>query len=237
MSTGVKAAAFAAFARIFLSTLEPLKDHWIPMLSAVAGVTMIVGAVAGVVQTNVKRMLAYSSIAHAGYLLLGIVAATTAGKAAILFYLATYAVTNLGALGIVALLGTSQRQHDELRDFSGLWRSRPVLAGLMTVFLLSLGGIPPTAGFIGKWYIFGAAVQEGHYWLAVIGVLNSAISAGYSVRVLIAMYLTPGAEESGRLARQPYLLTSIVVSAVLTVIVGVFPALWMQLARLGFLSL
>jgi NADH-quinone oxidoreductase subunit N len=194
MSTGVKAAAFAAFARIFLSTLEPLKDHWIPMLSAMAAVTMIVGAVAGVVQTNVKRMLAYSSIAHAGYLLLGIVAATSAGKAAILFYLATYAVTNLGAFGIVALLGTSERQHDELRDFSGLWRSRPVLAGLMTVFLLSLGGIPPTAGFIGKWYIFGAAVQEGHYWLAIIGVLTSVVSVFFYLRIVVMMYMTEGPE-------------------------------------------
>jgi NADH-quinone oxidoreductase subunit N len=148
--------------------------------------------VAGVVQTNVKRMLAYSSIAHAGYLLLGIVAATTAGKAAILFYLATYAVTNFGALGLVALLGTAERQHDELRDFSGLWRSRPVLAGLMTVFLLSLGGIPPTAGFIGKWYIFGAAVQEGHYLLAIIGVLTSVVSVFFYLRIVVMMYMTEG---------------------------------------------
>ena len=137
-----------------------------PGAVVIAALTMILGTVVGVVQTNVKRMLAYSSIAHAGYLLLGIVAANSAGKAAILFYLLAYAVTNIGALGIVALLGTAQNQHDELRDFAGLWRSRPGLAGLMTVFLLSLGGFPPTAGFIGKWYIFSAAVQEGHYWLA-----------------------------------------------------------------------
>jgi NADH-quinone oxidoreductase subunit N len=106
----------------------------------IAAVTMIVGTVVGVVQTNIKRMLAYSSIAHAGYLMLGIIAATATGKAAILFYLLTYAVSNLGALGIVALLGTAQHQHDQLRDFAGLWRSRPGLAALMTVFLLSLGG-------------------------------------------------------------------------------------------------
>ena len=118
----------------------------------------------GVLQSNIKRMLAYSSIAHAGYLLLGIVAANAAGKAAILFYLLAYAVANLGALGIVALLGTAEHPHDQLRDFAGLWKSRPGLAGLMTVFLLSLGGFPPTAGFIGKWYIFNAAVQEGHYY-------------------------------------------------------------------------
>jgi len=194
MSTGVKAAAFGAFVRVFLSPLEPLQAHWIPVLSVIAAVTMIFGTVVGVVQTNVKRMLAYSSIAHAGYLLLGIVSANRDGKAAILFYLLTYAVTNIGALGVVALLGTAQNQHDELRDFAGLWRSRPALAGLMTVFLLSLGGIPPTAGFIGKWYIFSAAVQEGHYWLAVIGVLTSVVSVFFYLRIVVMMYMTEGAE-------------------------------------------
>jgi NADH-quinone oxidoreductase subunit N len=192
MSTGVKAAAFAAFVRVFLSPLEPLQAQWIPVLSVMAAVTMIFGTVVGVVQTNVKRMLAYSSIAHAGYLLLGIVAATGAGKAAILFYLLSYAVTNLGALGIVALLGTPQHQHDELRDFAGLWQSRPGLAALMTLFLLSLGGIPPTAGFIGKWYIFSAAVQEGHDWLAVIGVLSSVVSVFFYLRIVVMMYMTEG---------------------------------------------
>ena len=194
MSTGVKAAAFAAFVRIFLSPLEPLQAQWIPVLSVIAAITMIVGTVVGVVQSNVKRMLAYSSIAHAGYLLLGIVAASSTGKAAVLFYLLAYAVTNLGALGIVALLGTGNREHDELRDFAGLWRSRPALAGLMTVFLLSLGGLPPTAGFIGKWYIFSAAIQEGHYWLAIIGVLTSVVSVFFYLRIVVMMYMTEGEE-------------------------------------------
>ena len=194
MSTGVKAAAFAAFVRVFLSPLEPLQAHWIPLLSAIAAVTMVLGTVVGVVQTNVKRMLAYSSIAHAGYLMLGIIAATSTGKAAVLFYLLTYAVSNLGALGIVALLGSPQNQHDELRDFSGLWKSRPGLAGLMTIFLLSLGGFPPMAGFIGKWYIFSAAVQEGHYWLAIIGVLTSVVSVFFYLRIVVMMYMTEGAE-------------------------------------------
>jgi NADH-quinone oxidoreductase subunit N len=194
MSTGVKAAAFAAFARVFLSPFEPLRAEWIPVLSWIAAATMIVGTVVGVVQTNVKRMLAYSSIAHAGYLLLGIVSANSAGKAALLFYLLAYAVTNIGALGIVALLGSAHSEHDELRDFAGLWRSRPGLAGLMTIFLLSLGGIPPTAGFIGKWYIFSAAVQEGHYWLAIIGVLTSVVSVFFYLRIVVMMYMTEGAD-------------------------------------------
>ena len=192
MSTGVKAAAFAAFVRVFLSPLEPMQAQWIPVLSFVAALTMILGTVLGVVQTNVKRMLAYSAIAHAGYLLLGIIAASSTGKAAILFYLLTYAVSNLGALGIVALLGSAQHEHDQLRDFAGLWRSRPGLAALMTIFLLSLGGFPPMAGFIGKWYIFSAAVQEGHYWLAIIGVLTSVVSVFFYLRIVVMMYMTQG---------------------------------------------
>jgi NADH-quinone oxidoreductase subunit N len=214
---------------VFLSPLEPLQAHWIPILSAIAAVTMIVGTVVGVVQTNVKRMLAYSSIAHAGYLLLGIVSANSAGKAAILFYLLAYAVTNIGALGIVALLGTSQHQHDELRDFGGLWRSRPGLAGLMTVFLLSLGGIPPTAGFIGKWYIFSAAVQEGHYWLAVIGVLTSVVSVFFYLRIVVMMYMTEGPE-----AIRPQVPATAMAGLALAVIavfyLGILPARVLDLA-------
>ena len=187
MSTGVKAAAFAAFVRVFLSPLEPLQEQWIPVLSVIAAATMILGTVVGVVQTNIKRMLAYSSIAHAGYLLLGIIAANDTGKAAVLFYLLAYAVTNLGALGIVALLGTAQHEHDELRDFAGLWRVAAGLAGLMTVFLLSLGGFPPMAGFIGKWYIFSAAVERGHYWLAIIGVLTSVVSVFFYLRIVVPL--------------------------------------------------
>src|SRR4029078_10744318 len=201
MSTAVKAAAFGGFVRLFLSALEPLQGQWIPILGAIAALTMVVGAVVGVLQNNVKRMLAYSSIAHAGYLLLGIVAANSAGRAAVLFYLLTYAVANLGALGIVALLGTAEHPHDQLRDFAGLWRTRPALAGLMTVFLLSLGGFPPMAGFIGKWYIFSAAVQEGHYWLAVIGVLSSVVSVFFYLRIVVMMYMT----EEGSAPARPHI--------------------------------
>jgi NADH-quinone oxidoreductase subunit N len=192
MSTGVKAAAFAAFARVFLSTLEPMQPDWAPLLSAIAGVTMIVGTVIGVTQTNVKRMLAYSSIAHAGYLLLGVVAASSAGRAAILFYLLAYAVANLGALGIVALLGTREHEHDELRDFAGLYHSRPGMAALMAVFLLSLGGFPPLAGFFGKYYIFLAAVEQELYTLAIIGVLTSVVSVFFYLRIVVMMYMTEG---------------------------------------------
>jgi NADH-quinone oxidoreductase subunit N len=230
MSTGVKAAAFAAFLRVFLAPLEPLKDQWIPVLVVVAAATMILGTVVGVVQTNVKRMLAYSSIAHAGYLLLGIIATTDTGKAAVLFYLLAYAVSNLGALGIVALLGTSQHSHDELRDFAGLWRSRPGLAGLMTIFLLSLGGFPPMAGFIGKWYIFAAAVERGHYWLAIIGVLTSVVSVFFYLRIVVMMYMTEGSD----IARPRVPLAAAAALALATVGVfymGILPTRIIDLAR------
>jgi NADH-quinone oxidoreductase subunit N len=229
MSTGVKAAAFAAFVRVFLSPLEPLKTEWIPVLSMIAVASMILGTVLGVVQTNVKRMLAYSSIAHAGYLLLGIIATTATGKAAVLFYLLSYAVTNLGALGIVALLGSPQHQHDELRDFAGLWRSRPALAGLMTIFLLSLGGFPPTAGFIGKWYIFAAAVERGYYWLAIIGVLTSVISVFFYLRIVVMMYMTEGSET----ARPPVpaaAIAGLTLAMLMVLYLGVLPTRIIDLA-------
>ena len=230
MSTGVKAAAFAAFVRVFLSPLEPLKDQWIPVLAVIAGATMILGTVVGVVQTNVKRMLAYSSIAHAGYLMLGIIATTNTGKAAVLFYLLAYAVTNLGALGIVALLGSPQKPHDELRDFAGLWRSRPGMAALMTLFLLSLGGFPPTAGFIGKWYIFSAAIERGHYWLAIIGVLSSVVSVFFYLRIVVMMYMAEGAEVS-RPRVPAAAVAGLALASAAVLYLGVLPTEVLELAR------
>jgi NADH-quinone oxidoreductase subunit N len=190
MSTGVKAAAIAAFARVFLTALEPMINEWAPVLWAIAAATMIVGTVLGVAQTSLKRMLAYSSIAHGGYLLVALVAGNDVGKAAILFYLAAYALTNLGAFGIIALLGARERANDDLRDYAGLWYSHPGLATLMTIFLLSLGGFPPTAGFIAKWYVFSAAVGAGYYGLAIIGVLSSVVSVFFYLRIVVMMYMS-----------------------------------------------
>lgn len=190
MSTGVKAAAVAAFARVFLTSLEPMINEWAPVLWAVAAATMIVGTVLGVAQTSLKRMLAYSSIAHGGYLIVAIVAGNDVGKAALLFYLAAYALTNLGAFGIIALLGSRDRANDDLRDYAGLWYTHPALATLMTIFLLSLGGFPPTAGFIAKWYVFSAAVGAGYYGLAIIGVLSSVVSVFFYLRIVVMMYMS-----------------------------------------------
>jgi NADH-quinone oxidoreductase subunit N len=191
MSTAVKAAAFAALVRVFLSAFEPLRAGWEPALWLVAMATMVLGTVAAVVQNNVKRMLAYSSIAHAGYLLIGVVAAGSAGKAAVLFYLLVYALANLGAFGVVALLASPGRSHDTLADFAGLWDRHPALAAAMTIFLLSLGGLPPTAGFVGKWYLFSAGVQEGYYGLVIAGVLTSVVSVFFYLRIVVMMYMTP----------------------------------------------
>jgi NADH-quinone oxidoreductase subunit N len=208
---------------VFLSALEPLRAEWIPIISAIAGLTMILGTVVGVAQTSVKRMLAYSSIAHAGYLLVGLVAASSAGKAAILFYLVAYAVTNLGAFGVLAALTTNDRPHDDIRDFAGLWHERPGLAALLTVFLLSLGGFPPTVGFIAKWYIFSAAVQEGLIALAVLGVLTSVVSVFFYLRIVVMMYMTEERAVGHRPAVPAIALTGMLIALAGVLYLGVLP--------------
>ncbi len=230
MSTGVKAAAFAAFARVFLSSFEPFKGDWAPVVAAIAAVTMILGTVVGVAQTNLKRMLAYSSIAHGGYLLVGLVAANSVGKAAILFYLLAYSITNLGAFGVIALLGSRDRANDELRDYAGLWHTRPAVAALMTVCLLSLGGLPPTVGFIGKWYIFSAAVSADYYGLAIIGVLTSVVSVFFYLRVVVMMYMSDreAAALSPRISRLGMVALTLAIVAI--VYLGILPARILDLA-------
>jgi NADH-quinone oxidoreductase subunit N len=231
MSTGVKAAAVAAFVRVFLSALEPMITEWAPILWVVAAATMILGTVVGVAQTSLKRMLAYSSIAHGGYLLAGIVAGNEVGKAAILFYLAAYALTNLGAFGVIAILGSRDRANDDLRDYAGLWDTHPGLATVMTVLLLSLGGFPPTAGFVAKWYIFSAAVGAGYYGLAVIGVLTSVVAVFFYLRIVVMMYMT---ERDARPVPAPVTgvaLAGLVVSVAGVLYLGVLPTRFIDLAQ------
>jgi NADH-quinone oxidoreductase subunit N len=230
MSTGVKAAAFAAFARVFLSAFEPFSGDWAPIIWAIAAATMILGTVVGVAQSNLKRMLAYSSIAHGGYLLVGLVAANEVGKAAILFYLAAYAITNLAAFGVIALLGARDRPNDELRDYAGLWYRHPGLSALMTVCLLSLGGFPPTAGFIGKWYVFSAAVGAGYYGLAVIGVLTSVISVFFYLRVVVMMYMQEPGTEPLRIHVNGVSMAALTVSIAAIFYLGILPTQVLNLA-------
>ncbi len=189
MSAGAKVAGFAAVLRLLFNVLGDFREVWVPIVSVVAVLTMTVGNVTALLQTNLKRMLAYSSIAHAGYVLVAVVAGGTEGASAALFYLAVYSFMNLGAFGILTLLGEHQDERVLISDIAGLGFRNPALGFAMTVFMLSLGGIPPTAGFMGKVYVFGTALHAGLVPLVVIGVLNSVVSVFYYLRVTVAMYM------------------------------------------------
>jgi NADH-quinone oxidoreductase subunit N len=237
MSTGVKAAAFAAFVRVMVAAFQPLQATWYPTLWVMAAVTMILGTVVGVAQLNLKRMLAYSSIAHAGYVLVGLTASNDVGRGAILFYLLAYGITNLAAFAVIGLLATRDRANDDLASMAGLSNRHPALAAVFSVLLLSLGGIPPTAGFVGKWYIFSAAVRAGDYGLAIIGVLTSVVSIFFYLRVIVMMYMAepadvPNSPEPSRTATFTLAATVIV-----TFYLGILPTQFLDLAARSIGSL
>jgi NADH-quinone oxidoreductase subunit N len=221
MSAGAKAAGFAALLRLVLVAFPPLVDDWKPVLSWIAVLTMTVGNVTALLQTNVKRMLAYSSIAHAGYLLIAVVAGGLDGGSAALFYLAVYSLMNLGAFGVLALLGRGADERVMLSDMAGLGFKSPLLALAMTVFMLSLGGIPPTAGFMGKVYLFGVAVRADLIPLVVIGVLNSVVSVFYYLRVTVAMYMQEPKGEPVEVSWAPSAALAVIVTLALTLWWGV----------------
>ncbi|MCX8011917.1 MAG: NADH-quinone oxidoreductase subunit N, partial [Desulfobacterota bacterium] len=189
MAVGVKAAAFAAFVRVFGDALILLEFQWKDVLWVIAVITMTVGNVVALSQTNIKRMLAYSSIAHAGYILVGIIAGDQVGWSAVLYYLVAYAFMNLGAFGIVLFYGQRGEANMEIADYAGSGFKYPFLGAAMAIFLFSLAGIPPLAGFMGKFYIFSAAVKSGYIWLTIIGVMNSLLSVFYYFRVTVIMYM------------------------------------------------
>jgi NADH-quinone oxidoreductase subunit N len=230
MSAGVKAAAFAAFVRVFLSAFGGLQPQWEPVIWMLSAASMILGVVAGVVQRNVRRMLAYSSIGHAGYLLMAMAAGNDAGKGAVLFYLLTYALTSVGAFGVTALVATRDRTNDDLSDYAGLGTRQPLLAFLMTIFLLSLGGFPPTAGFIGKWYLFSAAVNAGDYGLAIIGVLTSVVSVFFYLRVVVMMYMSDQPSTAAVTTPSAASIFALAVPMVATFYLGLLPARVLELA-------
>jgi NADH-quinone oxidoreductase subunit N len=230
MSAGVKAAAFAAFVRVFMSAFAGLQPHWEPVIWMLSAASMILGAGAGVVQRNVRRMLAYSSIAHAGYLLMAMAAGNDMGKGAILFYLLTYAITSVGAFGVTALVATRDRANDDLADYAGLGTRQPLLAFLLTIFLLSLGGFPLTAGFIGKWYLFSAAVGAGDYGLAIIGVLTSVVSVFFYLRVVVMMYMTDKPSNAPVTTPSPASIFALAVPTAATFYLGILPARVLEIA-------
>ncbi len=237
MAVAVKAAAFAGWARIFLYQLSPLQSEWTLPLKALAILTMTVGNLLAISQSSVKRMLAYSSIAHAGYLLIALVAGGESGGQALLFYLLSYAAMTFGAFGVLIALKEGENDHEAYSDFAGLGFKRPFLGMAMSLFMLSLAGFPPLAGFTGKFYLFRSAVVAGHIDLAIIGALNSLLSVVYYLRVIVMMYMEEGGAEGKPFARAPYLYLAIAIAVLGTVYLGVLPAPALDLSRISFISL
>jgi NADH-quinone oxidoreductase subunit N len=189
MSVGTKVAALVAFARVFGLVFLPVQADWMPVVWAITVLTIVGGNIMALVQSNVKRLLAYSSIAHAGYLLIGVVVGGTLGTGAILFYLLCYAFLNLGAFGVVSLLERVDNSGNDVKDLRGLWYRRPVLAGLLAFFLFALAGFPPMGGFAAKYYLFYTALVGGHPELLIIGVLASILGIYYYLRTIATMFM------------------------------------------------
>lgn len=203
MSVGTKVAAFAALARVFMVAFHTQTAHWQPAIWAIAALTMVIGNLLAVTQRDVKRMLAYSSIANAGYLLVAVATGSQRALASLLFYLAAYAVMNMGAFGVTSLVERSDGRGTNLVDFNGLGRRNPALAGAMAVFLFSLAGMPPTAGFLAKYFVFYAAIIDQQVSLAIIGILSSVLGMYYYLRVIWAMYFVEPAPHGLAPALQP----------------------------------
>jgi NADH-quinone oxidoreductase subunit N len=227
MSTGAKAAAFAAFITIFIRTFDFIGGHVNELLAVLAVASMILGNIVAIAQSNIKRMLAYSSIAHAGYMLAGIAAGTIDGQIGVMFYLAAYAVMNLGAFAIISLVEQEGDQNLLLDDYAGLNSSQPLLAVLMAIFMFALAGIPPFAGFFGKYYVFFAAIKAKMTWLAIIGVLASLISAYYYLRLVVIMFFREG-RTAVKIPPSRTVLTMIIDSALLVLLLGLYPSIIIQ---------
>ncbi len=223
MSVATKAAAFAAFFRVFMVALPVTAWDWRLVLSAVAVLTILFGNIAALVQTNIKRMLAYSSIAHAGYISIALVAGGKDGIAAALFYLLAYTAMNLGAFGAVIALGETDRERVNFADLNGVASSRPLVSAGLAVCLLSLAGFPPLAGFVGKFFIFSAAINSGWGWLALVGILGSLISVFFYLGPIVRMYMSAPAEGWAK-SKTPFLVgLAVAVTVILTIVLGVIP--------------
>jgi NADH-quinone oxidoreductase subunit N len=237
MSVGPKAAGFAAFLRVFLYAFSSLQADWVWILWVLAVLTMTLGNVVAIAQKNIKRMLAYSSIAHAGYILVALVAADELGTASVLYYILAYAFMNLGAFGVIILYGKRGEENINLSDYSGLASKYPLLAAVMALFMFSLAGIPPTAGFVGKFYIFSAAVKAGYLGLAIIGVLNSALSVYFYLRVTVMMYMRNPEKEWTGLNPSPAMVVALIIAAFGTLQIGITPSHYLNLAKQSILAL
>jgi NADH-quinone oxidoreductase subunit N len=233
MSSAVKAAAFAGLARVFLVAFFPVAEQWEVLWWVLAAMSMILGNVVAIAQTSLKRMLAYSSISHAGYALMGVVAATQAkdlGLSSMLFYMFVYMFTTLGTFSMIILLTHRGFRGDHISDFTGLARSHPLSALLYMVFFLSLAGIPPTAGFVGKLVVFRAAIESGFVMLAVIGVATSAIAAYYYFMVIKTMFMEQPVGEI-ELSPARSLTVGLVIMGAATLLLGLFPNILLKFAQ------
>ena len=222
MAVGPKAAAFAAFFRVFADTFPEMSSSWEMLLSIIAILSMFVGNLGAIMQTNIKRMLAFSSISHAGYILMAVIAKNSLGSSSLLFYMLSYAFMTFGVFGIVIILGRKGEENLEIKNYSGLAYKHPVIALSMTIFLLSLGGLPPFAGFVAKFYLFSAAIQEGLLTLVIIAVLNSAISFYYYLKVVVFMYMKEP-EAEFKISLTPITLFVVFIGVVGTINLGIFP--------------
>jgi NADH-quinone oxidoreductase subunit N len=234
MSAGPKVAGFAVLLRVFLYALAPLQQHSAAILAGLAVLTMAVGNVMALSQTNIKRMLAYSSIAHAGYALVGLAAGGPEGAASVMLYVLIYAFMNMGAFAVVIMLRRAGERGEEITDYAGLGKTNKTAAFLMLIFMFSLTGIPPLAGFMGKFYIFKSAVQAGLVWLAVVGVIFSAISAYFYLRVIMVMYMSEPKED---LSTSPSLALALAVSAAAVLYIGILPTRLLDYARASIAGL
>ncbi|MDQ3110704.1 MAG: NADH-quinone oxidoreductase subunit N [Bacteroidota bacterium] len=227
MSTVVKTAAIVAILRLFnLTVFGPIKDFWVPVISVCVGLTFVIGNITAAVQNNVKRMLAYSSISHAGFLLLAIVALSVLSPKAIFFYTAAYSVASIAAFTVVLNI-MQQAGSDAIENFNGLGKKNPLLAVVLTIALLSLAGIPPTAGFFAKYYVFTAALQD-HPWLVVIGILSSLVGVYYYFRIIIAMYFKK-AENENPIVATPSHQALLFITAVIIIVLGLLPDLILEI--------
>ncbi|KPL03474.1 MAG: hypothetical protein AMJ73_06925 [candidate division Zixibacteria bacterium SM1_73] len=229
LSVASKAAGLVAFIRVFFESFLVFQVDWVLLVAVLAALAMIVGNIIALLQTNIKRMLAYSSIAQIGYILLGIVAATSRGLASVSFYIFVYLFANMGAF-ITAIAFSNTTGSDQIKDYAGLSRRSPALAAMMAVFMLSLVGIPPLAGFTGKYYLFSAAIEQGWIWLVVIAVLTSVISLYYYVGVVRQMYFRTSPAEN-RIAMPAPLTLALIISVIGVLIFGVYPNIFINFAN------
>ncbi len=230
LSVGSKAASFAFLLRLFMGPLASARDVWVPLLSLVAILTLTVGNLAAITQSNVKRLLAYSSIAHAGYMLLGLIAGNDTGIKGIAVYILVYTFMNLGAFAVLVALRRREIAGEDIDDLSGLMHKSPGYAVLMLIFMISLAGIPPTAGFLGKYYIFLSLIETGHYYLAAIGALYAAVAAYYYFRIVKSMFI---AEETDKapMASSFGVRVALALTGIMTLVVGIYPEPFLRLAQ------